>query len=169
VGAVGQGIQADGTPIKTNKPGVVCDLARGAPSIVWCKFNNEQAALAKMLRGCADVTGTTKEHDRITRIDGFKRGDLNPLLTKPDILGFGLNLQCARRQVFSTIQDSYEDYFQAVKRSNRTGSTEPLDVYIPITDIERPMLDTVLAKADRVQADTEEQEKLFKEVGLVDF
>ena len=133
-----KGFREDGSPIATNKTGVVCDLAREAPSIVWCKYNAEQNALAKLLPDCADVTGATKEEDRVERIDGFKSGDLNPLLTKPEILGFGLNLQCARRHVFSTIQDSYEDYYQAVKRSNRTGSKHPLDVFIPITDLERP-------------------------------
>ncbi len=50
-----------------------------------------------------------------------------------------------------------------MKRSNRIGSTRPLNVHIPVTEIERPMIDTVLRKSKRVQADTEEQEKIFKE------
>lgn len=164
-----KGFRADGSPIPTNKPGVVCRLARQAPSIVWCKYNAEQEALAELMPEAADVTGTTKESDRVERVNDFLAGRRDVLLSKPEILGFGLNLQCARRQVFSTIQDSYEDYYQAVKRSNRTGSAHPLDVFIPVTDLERPMLETVLAKAARVQADTDEQERLFKEVGHVDF
>lgn len=163
-----KGFKPDGSAIPTNKPAVVCDLARGDTSIVWCKYNAEQDALASMMPEAANVTGSTKERDRIERIAAFQAGGRSILLSKPEILGFGLNLQVARRQVFSTIQDSYEDYYQAVKRSNRTGSTHPLDVYIPVTDLERPMLETVLAKAARVQADTEEQERLFKEVGCVD-
>lgn len=163
-----KGFKADGSPISSNKPGVVCDLANGARSIVWCKYNAEQDGLAGMMPGAANVTGATKEADRVERVTDFIEGRRNTLLSKPEILGFGLNLQCARRQVFSTVQDSYEDYYQAVKRSNRTGSTEPLDVFIPVTELERPMLETVLAKAARVQADTEEQERLFKEVGHVE-
>ncbi|MFM8271984.1 MAG: SNF2-related protein [Gemmata sp.] len=158
-----------GAPVPSNKPGAVCDLARAARSIVWCKYNAEQDDLAARLPGAANVTGATNQADRAERIAAFLDGTMPQLVSKPEILGFGLNLQCARRQVFSTIQDSYEDYYQAVKRSNRTGSAHPLDVYIPVTDLERPMLETVLAKAKRVQADAEEQEQLFKEVGHVDF
>jgi hypothetical protein len=163
-----KGFAEDGSPVPTNKPGAVCDLARADRSIVWCKYNPEQDALARLMPEAANVTGATKEADRIDRIGAFQRGERQTLISKPEILGFGLNLQVARRQVFSTIQDSYEDFYQAVKRSNRTGSTHPLDVFIPITDLERPMLETVLAKASRVQADTEEQERFFREVGCGD-
>jgi hypothetical protein len=62
------------------------------------------------------------------------------------------------------VQDSYEEYWQAVKRSNRTGSTGPLDVFAPVTELERPMLETVLRKMGRVAADTREQESIFREV-----
>ena len=56
-------------------------------------------------------------------------------------------------------------FAQAVKRANRYGSTEPLEVYIPITEIERPMVDTVLRKARMFDQDTKEQERMFKEFG----
>jgi hypothetical protein len=69
--------------------------------------------------------------------------------------------------VFSGLQDSYETFYQCVKRANRYGSTRPLNVHIPITSVERPMIETVLAKAKRVQADAEEQERLFKGSMLV--
>jgi len=65
--------------------------------------------------------------------------------------------------IFSGLQDSYEEFYQAVKRANRVGSTKPLNVHIVYTDIEAPMIETVLEKAKRVQHDTEQQEQLFKE------
>ena len=69
------------------------------------------------------------------------------------------------RQVFSGLKDSYEEYYQAVKRSNRIGSSRPLHVHIPVTELEVPFVDNVLRKASRVEADTLEQEALFKEIG----
>src|SRR5690606_15816726 len=84
------------------------------------------------------------------------------LISKAKVLGFGLNLQVATRHVFSGLQDSYEAYYQCVKRSNRVGSTKPLDVHIPVAEIERPMIETVLHKASRVDQDTAIQEELFK-------
>ncbi len=156
---------------KGNKPGFVADLVRGSfdPCIVWCKYNPEQGELARLLPRAANVSGDTPDEERAALISEFQRGTRRTLISKPKIMGFGLNLQVANRMVFSTCQDSYEEYYQAVKRANRYGSTKPLDVYIPVTDLERPMLETVLSKAARVQRDTEEQEKLFKEVGRVEF
>jgi SNF2 family DNA or RNA helicase len=115
-----------------------------------------------MLPDAANIDGSTSEAERETLIEQFKSGARRVLITKPRILGFGLNLQVATRHIFSGLQDSYEEYYQAVKRSNRYGSTKPLNVHIPVTEIERPMIDTVLEKASRVESDTREQERLFK-------
>ena len=104
-----------------------------------------------------------RQPERQRLVDEFKAGRIKVLITKPKILGFGLNLQICTRQVFSGLQDSYEEYYQAVKRSNRVGSTRPLNVHIPVTDIERPMIENVLRKARRVEADTREQEAMFRE------
>lgn len=132
-------------------------------TIVWCKYNEEQRMLASMIPGCESIDGSTPQHERLRIIDEFKRGIVRTIVTKPRILGFGLNLQICTRQVFSGLHDSYEEYYQAVKRSNRIGSTVPLHVHIPVTEIERPMVDNVLRKAKRVEHDTREQEEMFRE------
>lgn len=154
-----------------NRPQFIVDLVNASPEpcLVWCKYNPEQDDLAERLPDAANVSGDTPEEKRIELITAFQNGEKNQLISKPKIMGFGLNLQRVRRMIFSTLQDSYEDYHQCVKRANRTGSEFPLDVFIPVTDIERPMVDTVLVKAARVDADTREQELLFKEVANVGF
>ena len=166
---IAKGIAPGGGSVESRKPAIVSELANagGESSIVWCKYNAEQDALAELMPDAANISGDTSDDERERLIDEFKCGRRSVLISKPKILGFGLNLQVATRQVFSTVQDSYEEYYQAVKRSNRYGSKSPLDVYIPVTDLERPMLETVLRKASQIQADTREQEALFKEVGCV--
>lgn len=131
-------------------------------TIVWCIYNEEQRRLERTL-GAPGITGTTPHEKRLDIINAFKRGEIKTIVTKPKILGFGLNLEIATRQIFSGLQDSYETYYQAVKRSNRIGSVRPLNVHIPVTDIEEPMVQNVLRKAQRVQQDTEEQERIFRE------
>jgi SNF2 family DNA or RNA helicase len=121
--------------------------------------------MEKLFPEAVSVSGDTKEADREAAVDAFKSGRAKVLITKPQILGFGLNLQVCTRQIFSGIKDSYEEFYQAVKRSNRIGSTKPLNVHIPVTELEVPFVDNVLRKAGRVQQDTEEQETLFKEIG----
>lgn len=153
-----------GKAVDTLKPAFIRELMAGWPdesTIIWCLYNPEQERLAKEFPDAANISGDTPYETRLKLIDEFKRGERRILISKPKILGFGLNLQIATRQVFSGLQDSYEQFYQAVKRSNRYGSTRPLNVHIPVTDLEEPMVATVLRKAKRVQHDAEEQERLF--------
>jgi superfamily II DNA or RNA helicase len=134
-------------------------------TIIWCHYNHEQEEMEKLFPDAVSISGDTPEDKRQTGIDRFKAGEAKVLITKPKILGFGLNLQVCTRQIFSGLKDSYEEFYQAVKRSNRIGSTKPLNVHIPVTELEVPFIDNVLRKADRVEADTLEQERMFKELG----
>jgi len=76
--------------------------------IIWCKYNDEQDALARMLPDAANIDGSTPHAKRLELIADFKAGRRRQLISKPKILGFGLNLQIARWMIFSTLQDSYE-------------------------------------------------------------
>tara|TARA_R100000664_G_C2756534_1_gene144451 strand:- start:1052 stop:2536 length:1485 start_codon:yes stop_codon:yes gene_type:complete len=159
-----------GKEIPSNKPAKIAELVGSWPdesTIIWCLYNDEQAALAKLFPDAGNITGATPLDKRLEFISQFKSGERKILITKPKILGFGLNLQVATRQVFSGLQDSYEQFYQAVKRSNRIGSTRPLNVHIPLTDIEEPMVQNVMRKAHLVEQDTISQEALFKEVSNV--
>lgn len=164
---IGKGF-ADGRQIESAKPDWIRSLLNSEPksTLVWCRYNDEQDQLADMLPESANIDGGTKYETRMELIGQFKRGERRDLISKPKILGFGLNLQIAKRQVFSTLQDSYEEYYQCVKRSNRYGSTDPLEVRIPVTEIELPMVENALRKAGRVHQDAVEQEAMFRECGM---
>jgi hypothetical protein len=154
--------------IETLKPAFIKSMVESWPdesTIIWCNYNDEQERMAKLFPDAANVSGDTKEQDREAAIDAFKSGRTKVLITKPKILGFGLNLQVCTRQVFSGLKDSYEEFYQAVKRSNRIGSTRDLNVHIPVTELEVPFVDNVLRKAANIEADTLAQEQLFKEIG----
>ncbi len=151
--------------VATNKPDFIRSLVESWPdesTIVWCHYNEEQESMQRVFPNAVNISGDTPHEKRLQGVDDFKAGRNRILISKPKILGFGLNLQIATRQVFSGLQDSYEEYHQAVKRSNRIGSTRPLNVHIPVTELEEPMISNVLRKADRVQHDTAEQEAMFK-------
>lgn len=152
----------NGGAINTLKPDYIRRRVESWPdesSIIWCLYNDEQAAMEKQFPDAASIDGSTKYERRMELIDDFKVG-------RRKVLGFGLNLQIATRHVFSGLADSYESFYQCIKRSNRYGSTKPLNVHIPVTDVEIPMIETVLRKAKRVQLDTETQEKEFRKNAL---
>lgn len=157
-----------GEDVATNKPEYIKAMLERWPdesTIVWCLYNDEQDRIAALFPDAANIDGSTPHAKRLELIADFKAGRRKILISKAKVLGFGLNLQICTRMVFSGLQDSYESYYQAVKRANRYGSTKPLHVHIPVTDIERPMIETVLQKAKRVQEDTEAQERIFRNAG----
>lgn len=154
--------------IKTNKPQFIRSMVDSWPeesTIIWCHYNQEQDDLARIFPDAASIDGSTPQELREKMIDDFKSGRTRILISKPKVMGFGLNLQICTRQVFSGIKDSFEEFHQAVKRSNRVGSTRPLNVHIPVTELEVPFIENVLRKAHRIEEDTREQELLFKEIG----
>lgn len=159
--------------IATNKPAYIRAMVESwsatESTIIWCHYNSEQESMERLFPDAVSISGSTPQTEREYGIERFKRGEAKILISKPKVLGFGLNLQICTRQVFSGIKDSYEEFYQAVKRSNRIGSTMPLNVHIPVTELEMPFVDNVLRKAGRVETDTIEQEKLFKEIGHVCF
>jgi superfamily II DNA or RNA helicase len=153
----------DGIP--TRKYEVIRRMVASWPTestIIWCWFNDEQETLERVFPEAASIQGTTKHERRLELIKDFKAGRRKVLISKPDVLGKGLNLQIATRQIFSSLIDSYRDYYQAIKRSNRIGSTKPLNVHIPVVDCERPMIENVMRKVALVQQDTEQQERIFR-------
>lgn len=170
LGQIGKG-NHDGVDIPTNKPEFIRSLVSewpGKSTIVWCIYNHEQETMERQFPDAASISGDTPIEQRERMIGDFKAGRTKVIISKPKIMGFGLNMQVATKMVFSGLQDSYESYYQAVKRANRYGSNEPLDVHIPVTEIERPMVDNVLRKAAMIQRDTEEQERIFKKYAVME-
>lgn len=153
-----------GKKIVTHKYDAIKDLVSSWPdesSIIWAKYNQEQDYLDEAFPDASSIRGDTDYDDRKQLIGEFKAGTRKQLISKPSVLGFGLNLQIATRMVFSTLMDSWESYYQAVKRANRVGSTKPLNVHIPYTDLELPMIENVMRKAAQIETDTKMQEELF--------
>lgn len=155
-----------GKSIKTNKYTYIKSLVDSWPeesTLIWVLHNAEQDELEKVFPRAASIRGATKIYERERLIDDFVSGHRKVLVSKSRILGLGLNLQIATRHVFSSCVDSFESFFQAIKRSNRIGSTRDLNVHIPLSSLELVMAENVLNKWKRVQADMEVCENIFKE------
>ena len=167
---IGKGYH-NGEKIETNKPDFILALVNSwmeeESTIIWCRYNAEQEDMESMFPEAASIAGKTKYEKRVELIRDFQAGKRRVMISKPSVLGYGLNLQIATRHVFSGLEDSYEEFHQAIKRSNRIGSTRPLNVHLPVTEIERPMVNNVLAKANRIDLDGLEQERQFKEQGVI--
>ncbi len=131
-------------------------LDHNRPAIAWCGLNDEAEQLARLVPGGVNLTGTMDPDRKLELIDAFRHGEIRVLVTKPSICGFGLNFQHAADQVFVGLGDSYESYYQAIRRSWRFGQTRPVDVHIVVSDLESEIVDNVRRK-ERSAADITSQ------------
>ncbi len=104
--------------------------------LVWCDLNAESEELTKLIDGAVEVKGSDKAEHRANAMLGFSMGLQHCLVTKPSIAGFGMNWQQCHNMIFTGLSDSYEQYYQAVRRCWRFGQVSPVDVYIIISSRE---------------------------------
>lgn len=115
--------------------------------IAWCGLNDESTAIAEALGDEAiEVTGSQSIDEKASAIQAFLRGEKRILVTKPRVAGFGMNFQNASRMVFVGLSDSYESYYQCLRRCWRFGQMHPVTAHIVLSDLEQPIYENVLAK-----------------------
>jgi len=122
-----------------------------APWLIWCNLNAESSALAKRIDGAVEITGSDKPDDKSSRMMGFSSGDINRLVTKPSIAGFGMNWQHCSNVAFVGLSDSYEQYYQATRRCWRFGQINPVHVHIITADTEGAVLSNIARKEEDAQ------------------
>lgn len=133
---------------------VAADLVNSSDEqwLVWCDLNAESEELTKAINGAVEVKGSDKASHRSDAMMGFSMGLHHCLVTKPSIAGFGMNWQQCHNMIFTGLSDSYEQYYQAVRRCWRFGQTQPVDVYIVISSKEGCVKDNI----ERKQQDCEQ-------------
>jgi hypothetical protein len=70
------------------------------------------------------------------RLADFAAGRFRVLVSKPSICGFGLNWQHAARMSFVGVTDSWEAYYQAVRRCWRFGQRQEVHVHVFASEAE---------------------------------
>lgn len=114
--------------------------------LVWCGLNEEGNALQQALVGAVQVQGSDSQEDKLERIEGFQDKRHRVLISKPKIAGFGMNFQNAHNMIFVGLNDSWEAYYQCIRREYRFGQTHPVNVYIVLSEVERQIFDNVMQK-----------------------
>jgi DNA modification methylase/superfamily II DNA or RNA helicase len=133
----------------------VARLVNGSPDpwIVWVGLNDEQDAVAALIPDAIVVEGSQTPDEKAERLLGFQDGKHRVLVTKPSIAGFGLNFQHCADMAFMGIGDSYEQYYQAIRRCYRFGQHRPVTAHVVVSTPEQHIYNNVLRKErDAVEA-----------------
>lgn len=144
-------MRSDRTQLRFND---AAESVAGKHAIVWCSRNSEEAAFHDALGGHV-VSGATPIEERVEKIDDWRAGRVKILVSKPKVLGFGVNLPEATDMLYSGYTYSFEQFYQAVRRAHRFGRVGRLNVHVPITDIERPVWEGLRQKMRTFDADVQ--------------
>lgn len=98
--------------------------------VVWGDLNDECDALEAGIHGAIQVAGKDDIDTKESRLADFAQGRARVLVSKGSIAGHGLNWQHAARQAFVGVTDSWETYYQCVRRCWRFGQKRPVHVHL---------------------------------------
>jgi len=117
-------------------------------SVVWCHLNDEGDQLTRLIDGAVQVSGSDSDDRKEQVFEDFSAGKIKALVTKPVIAGFGLNWQhCAHQTFFPS--HSYEQWYQAVRRSWRFGQTREVEVDVIASEGESKVIASLQRKSEQ--------------------
>ena len=122
------------------------------PWVVWCDLNAEGDALTSAINGSVQIAGADALEVKERRLADFAAGKFRVLVSKPSICGFGLNWQHAARMAFVGVTDSFESYYQAVRRCWRFGQKRDVHVHIFASSAEGAVVANLKRKERDAQA-----------------
>lgn len=133
---------------------IVAELVNGSDEawVVWCDLNDESHALAQAIPDAVEVKGADTSEEKEARLLAFSNGGARVIVSKPSIAGWGLNWQHCHNVAFAGLSDSYEQYYQAVRRCWRFGQTSPVRVVIVASNREQAVLENVRRKEAQATA-----------------
>ncbi len=149
--------------------GIAADAKAGRQVIVWTVFDAESTILSEQLTAAGVphevIVGKTKKSDRLRLTNEFCDGTLPVIVTRGALFGWGRNFQCCRSMWFSGWSDSYEMFYQQIRRAVRHGQTESVHVHLPvIEELEGDQLDNIFCKQAMHEAAIAEMEHNYIEI-----
>jgi superfamily II DNA or RNA helicase len=120
--------------------------------LVWCNLNAEQDALAGLfLDDAVSISGATGESQRIEMDRAWREGPVPILISKPSIFGYGMNYQHCHNVVFLGLSDSYEQFYQAVRRCWRFGQKSAVECHVITAETEGAVVRNIERKEKQAQ------------------
>jgi superfamily II DNA or RNA helicase len=114
--------------------------------LVWCNLNDESERLSAAIPDAVEVTGSDSDEHKESSMLDFAAGKIRVLVTKPKIAGFGMNWQNCHNVAFCGLSDSFESYYQAVRRCWRFGQQSPVNVHIVTSAAEQSVVENIARK-----------------------
>lgn len=132
--------------------------------VIWCDLNDESKRLKELINDSVEVKGSDKNKHKIDSAINFQEGNIKALVSKPLIFGMGLNFQKCHNMIFVGLSDSYELYYQAVRRCWRFGQKNEVNVYLVIGKREGAVKENIERKEKEFKHMQEKMIALTKDI-----
>ena len=149
-------------PARVAKAAEIVSSDSSSPWVIWCNTNYEADALLEAIHGAVEVRGGDSSDEKERKLNSFTNQQSRILITKASIAGFGLNWQHCSNVVFVGLSYSFEDFYQALRRSYRFGQKLPVKAHIIQAETEGNVVSTVKRK----MAQHEEMREEMKQAAL---
>ena len=116
--------------------------------LVWCNLNDESAKLKQIIPGAVEVKGSDSIEHKERSMLGFAAGEVKILISKASICGFGMNFQSCHNMAFVGLSDSYEQFYQAMRRCWRFGQKNTVNVHVITAETEGAVVRNIQRKED---------------------
>jgi DNA modification methylase len=116
------------------------------PWLIWTHLNDEAEMLAELIPGAVNVQGSDSAEVKTKHMLAFTHGNLRVLISKPKICGYGMNWQHCARMAFVGMDDSFEKFYQAVRRCYRFGQKRNVHVHVFTAENEGQILANIKRK-----------------------
>ena len=123
--------------------------------ILWCGLNPEADKLAELVPGSVNVHGSMSPEEKADAFLRFADGDIKILISKPSIAALGLNWQHCARMAFVGLSDSYEAYYQAIRRCYRYGQQRVVHAHVVLSELESQIAANIARKEREASQITE--------------
>jgi superfamily II DNA or RNA helicase len=117
--------------------------------VIWCHRNEEAEKLCKLIDGAVDVSGSDSIEHKEQSVNKFLDGNIRVLISKPKILGSGMNFQNCHNTAFVGLSDSWEQYYQAIRRFYRFGQTKEVNVHVISAESEGAVVANIKRKEEQ--------------------
>ena len=130
-----------------------CDIVKSSNEqhILWCDLNCESDALSEVVPESCNVQGSDSLDSKCSKLIDFANGKIRNLISKPSICGFGMNFQNCHNMIFVGLSDSYEQFYQAVRRCWRFMQKNCVKVTIITSSAESAVVRNIKRKEEDAQ------------------
>ncbi|OPY78268.1 MAG: DNA methylase [Syntrophorhabdus sp. PtaU1.Bin153] len=138
--------------------------------VIWVDLDAEQRAVEKELQeqgvSYSSIYGSLDIDEKERRMNLWREGHTVALISKPVMLGAGVNLQQANRAVFFGISFKFYAFIQSVHRIHRFLQTRPCRIDLIYSEAERDVRKALERKWQQHNRMVEKMTEIVKEYGL---